>query len=97
MEDNIVYRGSCFCGAVQLEVQGALAAAGYCHCESCRKWSAGPSTRFRFGNPGLYASRAAAIRSRASARRPTAFKWCKACGGHLFTEHPPWELTDVCA
>jgi hypothetical protein len=25
----------------------------------------------------------------------SARKWCKSCGGHLFTDHPPWELTDV--
>jgi hypothetical protein len=24
-------------------------------------------------------------------------KWCKKCGGHLFTEHPEWALTDVYA
>ena len=24
-------------------------------------------------------------------------KWCKTCGGHLFTEHPGWELIDVYA
>jgi hypothetical protein len=24
-------------------------------------------------------------------------KWCKACGGHLFTEHPAWGLTDIYA
>ena len=24
-------------------------------------------------------------------------KWCKACGGHVFTEHPGWGLTDVYA
>ena len=24
-------------------------------------------------------------------------KWCKTCGGHLFTEHPPLNLTDVYA
>ena len=24
-------------------------------------------------------------------------KWCKACGGHLFTDHPAWNLTDVYA
>jgi hypothetical protein len=23
--------------------------------------------------------------------------WCKTCGGHLFTEHPLWGLTDVYA
>jgi hypothetical protein len=24
-------------------------------------------------------------------------KWCKACGGHLLTEHPRWGVTDVYA
>jgi len=24
-------------------------------------------------------------------------KWCIACGGHLFTEHPGWQLIDVYA
>jgi hypothetical protein len=24
-------------------------------------------------------------------------KWCKACGGHLFTVHPEWDLIDVYA
>jgi hypothetical protein len=24
-------------------------------------------------------------------------KWCQKCGGHLFTEHPPWNLVDVYA
>jgi hypothetical protein len=24
-------------------------------------------------------------------------KWCKSCGGHLFTFHPHWNLTDVYA
>jgi hypothetical protein len=24
-------------------------------------------------------------------------KWCKQCGGHVFTEHPTWGLVDVYA
>jgi hypothetical protein len=24
-------------------------------------------------------------------------KWCKTCGGHIFTEHPTWGVTDVYA
>ena len=37
-----VYKGACFCGAVEFTVSGDPAAAGYCHCGSCRTWSAGP-------------------------------------------------------
>jgi len=36
--------GSCFCGAVKLEVTGSPEAMGYCHCSSCRSWSGGLST-----------------------------------------------------
>jgi len=31
-------------------------------------------------------------------KTPSSYrKWCKTCGGHLFTEHPAWGLTDVYA
>jgi hypothetical protein len=45
------YKGSCFCGAVQLTVRGEPAAMGYCHCESCRSWSAGPVNAFTLWDP----------------------------------------------
>lgn len=32
-------RGSCLCGAVRFEVQGALPAPNACHCTKCRKHS----------------------------------------------------------
>jgi hypothetical protein len=40
------HTGRCFCGAVELEVTGAPEAMGYCHCVSCRSWSAGPVNAF---------------------------------------------------
>ena len=49
------YRGACFCGAVQLTVTGEPAAMGYCHCESCRQWSAGPVNAFTLWKPELCA------------------------------------------
>lgn len=42
MRADKTYRGSGFCEAVQFDVGGEPAAAGYCHCDSCRKWSAAP-------------------------------------------------------
>jgi hypothetical protein len=35
------HSGASFCGAVALEVSGTPEAMGYCHCSSCRSWSAG--------------------------------------------------------
>ena len=45
------YKGACFCGAVQIEVDGEPAGMGYCHCASCRSWSAGPVNAFTLWKP----------------------------------------------
>ena len=45
------HTGSCFCGAVEIEVDGAPEAMGYCHCRSCRSWSAGPVNAFTLWKP----------------------------------------------
>ncbi len=88
--------GSCFCGAVELEVTGSPAAMGYCHCGSCRSWSAAPVTAFSLWEPE-------AIRVKAGAEHVATFqrtnfsqrRYCKKCGGHLMTDHPPLGLVDV--
>jgi hypothetical protein len=45
------YQGKCFCGAVDFTVTGEPDAMGYCHCESCRHWSAGPVNAFTLWEP----------------------------------------------
>jgi len=92
------YEGSCFCGAVRFTVSGEPAAMGYCHCESCRTWSAGPVNAFTLWKPqGVRVTRGA-DRIGAFSKTPNSRRqWCKACGGHLFTEHPAWGLIDVYA
>lgn len=92
------YRGTCFCGAVRLIVSGEPAAMGYCHCESCRHWSAGPVNAFTLWAPEqieIVAGRelVGSFNKTDRSRR----KWCKRCGGHLLTEHPHWKLVDVYA
>jgi hypothetical protein len=98
MTSDRSYEGRCFCGAVQFTMTGQPAAMGYCHCESCRHWSAGPVNAFTLWQPeamkmtlgsdniGSYNKTANSVR-----------KWCKSCGGHVFTEHPGWNLVDVYA
>lgn len=92
------YTGACFCGAVQLSVTGEPAVMGYCHCESCRSWSASPVNAFTLWKPdAIRVTRGAEhIRSFNKTPRSTR-KWCARCGGHLFTEHPQWGLTDMYA
>jgi hypothetical protein len=45
------HRGKCFCDAVEFEVSGEPVAMGYCHCEFCRHWSAGPVNAFTLWKP----------------------------------------------
>lgn len=98
MSSNDTHKGSCFCGAVQFEVTGQPAAAGYCHCESCRHWSAGPVNAFTLWPPEALEITQGKDRIGSYSKTPQSIrKWCKACGGHLFTEHPQWNLVDVYA
>jgi hypothetical protein len=92
------YPGHCFCGAVELIVSGEPAAAGFCHCTSCRSWSAAPVNAFSLWKPD-------AIRVTKGPEHIGVYhktekshrKFCKVCGGHLLTDHPPWGLVDVYA
>jgi hypothetical protein len=98
MTGEKTYQGSCFCGAVQFRVTGEPAAMGYCHCTSCRQWSAGPVNGFTLWKPEAVEVLKGedAIGSFNKTER-SARKWCTRCGGHLFTGHPHWQLTDVYA
>ena len=78
MASNKTWRGSCFCGAVQFNVSGEPAAMGYCHCESCRTWSAGPVNAFTLWQPDSVkvtqgADKIAEYHKTARSHR----KWCK--------------------
>ena len=98
MEKGSSYSGSCFCGAVQFTVSGEPVAMGYCHCDSCRHWSAGPVNMFTLGKPDAVQITQGAENIGASSKTPHSYrKWCKSCGGHIFTERPEWGLIDVYA
>jgi hypothetical protein len=92
------YAGRCFCGAVELKVSGKPAAMGYCHCESCRKWSAGPVNAFTLWSPDAVEITRGREHVASFKKTETSLrKWCKLCGGHLLTEHPSWGVVDVYA
>jgi hypothetical protein len=92
------YEGSCFCGAVQLTVSGSPMATGYCHCDSCRRWSAGPVNAFSLWKADAVRVTKGSDNIGSFAKTPASHrKWCKTCGGHLMTEHPAWDMIDVYA
>lgn len=98
MSTDQSYTGSCFCGEVQFTVTGEPVAMGYCHCRSCRHWSAGPVNAFTLWKPDAVKLTAGADSIGSYNKTPNSHrKWCVKCGGHLFTEHPGMALTDVYA
>jgi hypothetical protein len=98
MSEPTSCKGSCFCGAVQFTVSGEPAGMGYCHCESCRTWSAGPVNAFTLWKPeSIKMTKGAENVASFKKTERSVRKWCKTCGGHLMTEHPHWGLVDVYA
>ncbi|SFP20399.1 GFA family protein [Pseudomonas borbori] len=98
MSSQQLYPGRCFCGAVEFTVSGEPVAMGYCHCQSCRQWSAGPVNAFSLWPPeALSVTRGAENIDCYNKTPASSRKWCKRCGGHLFTEHPGMGLVDVYA
>ena len=92
------YSGNCFCGTVAFTATGAPAVMGYCHCSSCRHWSAGPVNAFTLWSPDALQVTSGADRIGTYNKTPnSARKWCTACGGHLFTDHPGMKLVDIYA
>jgi len=93
-----VHKGQCFCGAVELEVTGTPEAMGYCHCASCRTWSAGPVNAFTLWAPdNVKVTRGAEHVGHFQKTELSDRQFCTKCGGHILTNHPPIGLTDVYA
>ena len=92
------HEGSCVCGAVQITVEGEAVAAGYCHCASCRSWAAAPVNAFTLWKPdAVKVTRGEGSVGVYHKTERSHRKFCRECGGHLFTEHPGWGVIDVYA
>ena len=97
------YRGSCFCGNVEFSLTGEPEAMAYCHCDSCRQWSAGLVNAFTLWQPGNFKitkgeESIAAFDKAVSSGDATGTsnrKWCKNCGGHVYIDHPTMGVVDV--
>ena len=93
-----IHRGRCFCGAVEIEVDGAPEAMGYCHCASCRSWSAAPVNAFTLWKPEtVKVTKGVEFVGHFMKTKMSDRQYCTKCGGHLMTEHPPLGLVDVYA
>jgi hypothetical protein len=91
-------RGTCFCGAIEVEVSGEPLEMGYCHCASCRHYNGSPVTAYT-----LWRDRDVRILRGAEQLggfNRTGFsdrRFCTRCGGHVMSYHPGMGVTDVAA
>ncbi len=92
------YNGKCFCGAIELQATGAPEVMGYCHCESCRSWSAGPVNAFTLWKPETVTiTKGAEHIGKLKKTDASDRQFCTKCGGHILTDHPAMGLVDVYA
>lgn len=90
------HTGSCFCGAVAIEVTGAPVEMGYCHCGSCRSYSGAPVTAFTlWKQENVRVTRGAELLARFAKTAMSHRRFCTRCGGHVMVDHPALGFTDV--
>ena len=71
---------------------------GYCHCNSCRSWSAGPVNAFTLWKPEAVRVTAGADQVAMFQKTETSQRqYCRTCGGHIMTNHPTLGMVDVYA
>ncbi len=103
MNEATEYHANCFCGQVKFTVTGNPEAMAYCHCESCRQWSAGPISAFTLWQPTTLKITQGLDNIAGFDKNPISGDntvvsnrvWGKTCGGHLYTDHPTMGLIDV--
>jgi hypothetical protein len=103
MSEQSQHEGSCFCGDVKFTVSGEPEAMAYCHCDSCRNWSASPVSAFTLWKPTTLEITQGLDNIAGFDKNPVSGDkavvsnrvWCKTCGGHLYTDHPTMGLIDV--
>lgn len=76
------YHGSCLCGKVKLSVPFANTDFSACHCQTCRKWSAGPLMTLAHSGDLTIEGQENVTHFNSSQWAERAF--CKECGSHLY-------------
>lgn len=102
MNQSTTRNASCFCGAVEMKLTGQPEVMAYCHCNSCRHWSAGQVSAFTLWQPEAVEITRGSENIATFSQNPRSDhegvvsrrKWCTQCGGHLYTEHPTMGLID---
>ena len=80
------YSGTCYCGSVRVTVKGDPVVAGYCHCNSCRKWHSAPINAWAAWAEGDVSFEGATTASTHNSESQRIS--CKNCGGNIANGKP---------
>jgi hypothetical protein len=83
--------GGCLCGAIRYEYEGEVGAAGYCHCEDCRRISGsafGVSVRVKAAGFRIVSGTPKGFTKSGDSGRAVTRYFCSDCGCPLYTEPP---------
>lgn len=93
---NQTYKGSCACGAVELEISGGPAVQVYCHCHSCRSWLGAPiHAAALWPMPSVKVVKGADNLGVYKRTENSHRQFCKSCGAPVMVVHPGMGMTDV--
>ena len=91
-----IHTARCYCGAVEIEVQGAPLEMGYWHCENCRRYSTAPVSAFTLWKPeNVNLTKGAEFLGKFKSSDISDRRYCTKCGGHVMLDHPTLGLADV--
>jgi len=90
------HTGTCFCGAVEIEVTDKPLEMGYCHCNSCRAYTGAPMSAFiLWTSDQVRVTKGAEFVGSFNKMGMSDRQFCRKCGGHLMSYHPSMDATDV--
>src|SRR4051794_12999035 len=90
------HTGTCYCGAVVLEMNGAPLDMGYCHCANCRRYSGAPVNAFTLWKADeLKVTKGSGLLGHFESSEMSDRRYCTKCGAHVMIDHPKLGLVDV--
>lgn len=91
-----VRTASCFCGAVEVAVESDPVTQGYCHCNSCRRWTAQPVLAYALWPSTMVQVTKGEVRlGKAPRNENVAGYFCTDCGGNIMAISSVAGTTDV--
>jgi hypothetical protein len=86
----------CFCGAVEVAIEGDPAVQAFCHCSSCRGWLGAPIHAAVLFPTDKVNVRKGADRLGVFKKTEASHRhFCTSCGGPVLIRHPAIGMTDV--